>query len=507
MAYAAHPGGGPWWAKMPLPPGWDAKYDHNTKKYFYIHHTTRSTQWHDPRKAYYEQQQQQQRIGGLAPGPAASPYQRSPQMPQRSAWTPSPGGPAIPLQPIAKPKCKICRTNEVPSANQECQSCQLKARQREAELVRAREEKEAERRKQEAQQRIEKEQERRRVQSAARSRTPVTSDYHETSFGTEPERVELTVGQKRAMIENLDEAFPGIERSVVEMVLETSSWDSGKATTVLMSMTPQKDKKKSTTAPMAKAAAKPQASMAKPSAAASTSPPKQPTAAVKSKMIDNLKKMFPSASETLVELALETTHYNQAKATQVLRMTISSDGKKDAKKSDTKAKTTASTTSTSFSVGTSSVGSSGASTSTTVVAPQPKTSASRQSTSLPSTPTAPATSRQAKAAARAKGAARRTRSAERAPKQEFHSLYSFKAQGPDAALVHGPDKKNLLDTYVDYMGRDGSIVQGPRKENVAGPGRREGHNASLAVGPQGSHYTGPQANLAKGSMHGANRQM
>ena len=47
----------------------------------------------------------------------------------------------------------------------------------------------------------------------------------------------------KTVVENLDEAFPNVEKSVVEMVLESSSWDSGKATSVLMAMTPQKDKK------------------------------------------------------------------------------------------------------------------------------------------------------------------------------------------------------------------------------------------------------------------------
>ncbi|XP_038052695.1 histone H3.v1-like isoform X2 [Patiria miniata] len=518
-----HPGAGVWWANMPLPPGWEAKYDHNAKKYFFIHHATRSTQWVDPRKAFYEQQ----RGGGIAPGPSPRMPYGSPRMPHSSPRMPMHAGPAIPMQPISKPKCKTCKTNEVPSANQDCQACQLKARQREAELVRAREEAEAERKRQENQQRIQKEQERRRVQSAARSRTPVTSHTFETSFNTEPEAEQLTAGQKRAIIESLDDAFPGVERNVVEMVLETSSWDSGKATSVLMSMGPKDDKKKTAMASAARAATKPKA----PSPPKASSP-KHPSAAMKQKMLDNLKKMFPSASETLIELALETTQYNQARATQVLRMTVADERGSQAKKSDTKAKTTArATTPSNVTFSISSAGSSGASATTRVTDAQPKASApvsfgvtssvskpsppssfasaspgtvSAPSTSLPSTPAA---SRQAKAAARAKGAARRTRSAERAPREEFLSHFSSATQGPDGTLVHGPNKNNLLETYVSFKGSDRSIVHGPRKENVAGPARREGHNPSLAVGSQNSHYTGAQASLAKGSMRAADRQM
>ncbi|XP_013388839.1 serine/arginine repetitive matrix protein 1 isoform X2 [Lingula anatina] len=48
----------PWW-QMPLPPGFEAKYDYNQRRYFYINHNTRVTQWEDPRKAYYERQSAQ----------------------------------------------------------------------------------------------------------------------------------------------------------------------------------------------------------------------------------------------------------------------------------------------------------------------------------------------------------------------------------------------------------------------------------------------------------------
>ena len=33
----------------PLPPGWEAKYDSRTGKYYFINHYTKETTWEDPR--------------------------------------------------------------------------------------------------------------------------------------------------------------------------------------------------------------------------------------------------------------------------------------------------------------------------------------------------------------------------------------------------------------------------------------------------------------------------
>ena len=35
--------------KAPLPPGWEAKYDSRTGKYYFITHYTKETTWEDPR--------------------------------------------------------------------------------------------------------------------------------------------------------------------------------------------------------------------------------------------------------------------------------------------------------------------------------------------------------------------------------------------------------------------------------------------------------------------------
>ncbi|KAK3088362.1 hypothetical protein FSP39_018212 [Pinctada imbricata] len=44
----------------PLPPGWEARWDQNQRAYFYIDHSTKRTQWQDPRPAYWAAQKAQQ---------------------------------------------------------------------------------------------------------------------------------------------------------------------------------------------------------------------------------------------------------------------------------------------------------------------------------------------------------------------------------------------------------------------------------------------------------------
>ena len=38
-----------------LPPGWEYRWDPAQKAYFYVNHSTRKTQWEDPRIAYYQE--------------------------------------------------------------------------------------------------------------------------------------------------------------------------------------------------------------------------------------------------------------------------------------------------------------------------------------------------------------------------------------------------------------------------------------------------------------------
>jgi len=38
--------------QQPVPPGWEAKYDPANRRWFYVNHVTKTTQWEDPRLAY-----------------------------------------------------------------------------------------------------------------------------------------------------------------------------------------------------------------------------------------------------------------------------------------------------------------------------------------------------------------------------------------------------------------------------------------------------------------------
>ena len=58
---------------------WEARYDGNSRRYFYINHVTKQTQWKDPRQVIFEQRQQQQQ----QPQRQQQAYQ--PQMPSSSS--------------------------------------------------------------------------------------------------------------------------------------------------------------------------------------------------------------------------------------------------------------------------------------------------------------------------------------------------------------------------------------------------------------------------------------
>ncbi|XP_066928437.1 BAG family molecular chaperone regulator 3-like isoform X2 [Clytia hemisphaerica] len=87
-----------WGQNQPLPPGWEAKYDPTSGRYFFINHQTKETTWNDPRVNYqqpaatgygggYQQQYgQQQQYGGYQQQAAAQPAAQ----PQQSTSTSQP---------------------------------------------------------------------------------------------------------------------------------------------------------------------------------------------------------------------------------------------------------------------------------------------------------------------------------------------------------------------------------------------------------------------------------
>lgn len=86
--------------QAPLPPGWEAKWDPNNRKWFFVNHFTKKTQWTDPR---IQPQQQQPR-----PTPSPAPAQVTPRptpspAPARVQPRPTPSpAPARPVQPLVE---------------------------------------------------------------------------------------------------------------------------------------------------------------------------------------------------------------------------------------------------------------------------------------------------------------------------------------------------------------------------------------------------------------------
>ncbi|XP_071506134.1 uncharacterized protein [Diadema antillarum] len=628
-------GGAPPWAHMPMPAGWEAKYDPNLGRYFYINHQTRSTQWTDPRQQMYQAQQASPRM------------QPSPRMPRAEQ---------IPMQPIIKPKCKVCKSIDVPSSGQTCPSCKVAQQQREAAVARAREEMEEEKRRQEQQAKLEKERERRRVQSAkrreeqtqvrlsdskkahvygkvkkavpeatdemlyqaldatnydeaqsvemlkmmvmgktppgARERfqiflpavvclstavepkehvlqvfqsdvilwrlgmaggsSPIRSatssparqlgvSFPETSFTTTVTTSETDLSQagassmsaanKAKVKSELCDMFSKTDPALVDMLLETCQYDKEKTKQLLLSMG-------ETLAPKQKGQSK-------------------MSEAKKKQIRDKVKRAVPKASDAMVNLAVDTTSYNEQRAIEVLKMMIESDSMPSSSLAQAETSTsgrqievtfpeTSFTSSVTTSVATKSIEvtfpSSGTTSTTTTSAAG--TSASTVYSAGGSKMSTADKKKGGKKAPKAqkeldsplknlmqnaygpKGPviAKRTTRAQpemkspnkKSPRKQPRSggvlvtppSYSSStgAVGPDPTLPKGASLDNLLDNYVAETGPNTELSQGPDQDNVSGPVEETGRDPSLTAGPDPDNRTGPEYGLAKGSMYSASRQ-
>ncbi|KAI8579981.1 hypothetical protein K450DRAFT_240022 [Umbelopsis ramanniana AG] len=79
----------------PLPQGWEARYDQNSGKYYFIDHNTHQTTWEDPRSRGYQSPPPPPSYGGSPPPPHPSPYGGSgyggyQQQPQNQSYGGSP---------------------------------------------------------------------------------------------------------------------------------------------------------------------------------------------------------------------------------------------------------------------------------------------------------------------------------------------------------------------------------------------------------------------------------
>nr|XP_054758301.1 mucin-5AC-like [Lytechinus pictus] len=482
------------WTSMPFPQGWEAKYEPNIGRYFYINHMTKKTQWVDPRKEYYEAQQ------------------RSPAQPRAY----------IPMQPIAKPKCRTCKTKEVDVEGSTCNACKVMEQQREIALMRAREQMEAEKKRQEQQAKLAKERERRRVQSAQRRQeAKPTPPVVETTFNEPPIDKEAVKREMRHM-------FANTQANVVDMILETYDFNKDEAKTALGLMGQ-------------KVVNQPVAKKAHPKSSPKKSAPL--TAMKKQTVKANLKKKFPNVSEMMIEMAVDSTNYDEAKASAVLQM-LKSDSSSTQKGGASQIggvitgqiEVTFPKTSTTNSVTTEQADSSkevtfpesrpSSSTSTvtsrSTTAPSTSDSQKRPTTSAAvSSPskklTAAASSSMAIKKPAASKSAMPSKKTLSGPKKQAHSspvksnypVYSppsshtstTGAKGPDQSSVQGPDRNNLLQDYMQNMGPNPEYLAGPNKENITGPVEKTGRDPTLVAGPDQNNCNGPEPNLAKGSMY------
>ncbi|XP_041468275.1 nucleolar protein dao-5-like isoform X2 [Lytechinus variegatus] len=462
------------WTSMPLPHGWEAKYEPNIGRYFYINHMTKKTQWVDPRKEYYEAQQ------------------RSPAQPRAY----------IPMQPIVKPKCRTCKTKEVDVEGSTCNACKVTEQQREIALMRAREQMEAEKKRQEQQAKLEKERERRRVQSAQRRQeAKPTPPVVETTFNEPPIDKEAVKREMRHM-------FANTQANVVDMILETYDFNKDEAKTALGLMG-----QKVVNQPVAK------------KASPRSSPKKSaPMTAMKKQTVKaNLKKKFPNVSEMMIEMAVDSTNYDEAKASAVLHM-LKSDSSSTQKGGASRKEVTfpesrpSSSTSTVTSRSTTAPSTSDSqkrpTTSAAVSSPSKKPAAvgspSKKFTAGASSSMAtkkPATSKSAMPSKKTPSGPKKQ--AYSSPVKSNYPVYSppsshtstTEAKGPDPSLVQGPDRNNLLQDYMQNMGPNPEYLAGPNKENIIGPVEKTGRDPTLVAGPDQNNCNGPEPNLAKGSMY------
>ncbi|XP_072016988.1 uncharacterized protein [Amphiura filiformis] len=283
----------------------------------------------------------------------------------------------------------------------------------------------------------------------------------------------LTISEKIKLVNDLQEIYSDASRSVIDMVLETCQYNKAQAASVLDDMC----KKKAPSQPSPQASSKP--------ATSSPQKAKELTATQKQRVKDNLKKVFPQASETMITLALETTNYDQKKAEGVLRMLKDDNAKSPAKKTSTAAKSKTSKATTS------------------------KTSTSKASTSKASTSktTGPAkTNTVAVVKEKKKPKTVQAARAKTPERTEYNSSHSTAAKGRDSSLAKGPNADLLIDNYVHEGGADVSMRHGPNPANVGGPSYESTKSSSIATGPQASMRNGPQSSLAKGSLYQGDRQ-
>ncbi|XP_019619101.1 PREDICTED: uncharacterized protein LOC109466018 [Branchiostoma belcheri] len=432
-------------AAQPLPPGWEAKYDAGTGRYFFIDHINKKTSWTDPRTTMQVPQ----------PQPAA------PRSPARS-----PRQENIQMTHVAKPKCKTCHIKEVQYPGWECWNCQ---------------------------------QNRRSQQQQQQQQQQLREQEQDTSFTIDTAALNRLChaypAAKRDIISTTLELLMNDERETAD-TLEQMGYRKRGATPKASptKTTPKKPSpKKTTTVP------KPPAQPAH---------PPQLTEAQKNRVRSEVKALYPNMPHTVVQMALESADYDKEKVVQLLKF-MQDDQQPAASTSSRSSHVTEPTAgparTTSPARFDSSSGSQPVEFSSSLQAPvfgddtaghraqrarSPKSGSRGPSVGKTAqkspikTMIGSSSSVQSRIKTSSKTTTRATTTARTKPSSAgYVSPLRNKPNGPDHSLLNGPNRELLMKDYVEQ--------HGPNPEYVKGPALREGAKPHLAKGPNPELIQGP----------------
>ncbi|XP_077978173.1 uncharacterized protein LOC144433695 [Glandiceps talaboti] len=413
--------------QRPLPPGWEAKYDANARRYFFIHHASKTTTWEDPRLKYYQ--------------PQAAPVhpQRSPRPSPRPSPNVSRAAESIPMHTLSKPKCKTCHAKEVARAGLDCIDCQVREQQKQAALRRA----------------VEAEQE----------ETSFTND----SVPAAPVKVEVSKAEKTRIKNQLTKDFPKHPEFLIEMALETTEYNEEQTRKVLSAAKSPQPKRSATSL--------------------GTSEPSRGTSP------SGVTVTVPSSSST------KAVVFDQSESTKAVVFGDDSTSSSFSSSSDESEEPTPTP-------------------SPPPPPPQPINVRTVPKTASP-TKTVPKKAVATKAPPKKTVTVTttitsqpRTRPAHTQPKQTvvkykssssgYRSMLCCKPEGHNCSLVKGPDRTHLISEYTTAEGPNPEYSHGPNPDYVSGPSKKKYNRrrkSKLACGPEAALHEGPQRHLTMGSMY------
>ncbi|XP_078604731.1 uncharacterized protein LOC144878225 isoform X2 [Branchiostoma floridae x Branchiostoma japonicum] len=448
-------------AAQPLPPGWEAKYDAGTGRYFFIDHINKKTSWTDPRITMQVPQLQ----------PAA---QRSPAR--------SPRQETIQMTPVAKPKCKTCNVREVSLSGWECWSCQQNRRsqQQQQQQQQAREQEQLE-------------------DLPPRPRTAAGRELHHLLQEGFMADTSFTIDT--AALNRLCHAYPAAKRDIVSTTLELLMNDERETAETLEQMGYQKRGTTPKASPTRTTPKKP--SPKKTTAAPQPAQPPQLSKTQKNRVRSEVKAMYPNMPHTVVQMALESADYNKEKVVQLLKfMQEDQQPSTSSSRPSHVTEPTVPARTTSPARFDSSSGSQPVEFSSSLQAPvfgEDSTSRRAQPARFPESAVSKkveqrkiktmvggssSSSVQSRIKGSSKPTTRATTTARTAPRSAgYSSPLRSKPNGPDHSLLSGPNRELLMTEYVEQCG--------PNPEYVQGPALREGAKPHLARGPNPELIQGP----------------